>query len=85
MDPVLRLIIIIVQSYLIGSIPNALIIGKRFFGIDVRTVGSGAGPQDGEKIASPATPMAIPRERIESADLPVIVPPTWRSAWPQRG
>ena len=41
MDPVLRLIIIIVQSYLIGSIPNALIIGKRFFGIDVRTVGSG--------------------------------------------
>ena len=41
MDPVLRLIIIIVQSYLIGSIPNALILGKRFFGIDVRTVGSG--------------------------------------------
>ena len=41
MDPVLRLIIIIVQSYLIGSLPNALIIGKRFFGIDVRTVGSG--------------------------------------------
>lgn len=41
MDPILRLIIIIVQSYLIGSIPNALIIGKRFFGVDVRTVGSG--------------------------------------------
>jgi glycerol-3-phosphate acyltransferase PlsY len=41
MDPILRLVIIIVQSYLIGSIPNALIIGKRFFGIDVRTVGSG--------------------------------------------
>ncbi|MCX6140236.1 MAG: glycerol-3-phosphate 1-O-acyltransferase PlsY [Candidatus Kapabacteria bacterium] len=41
MDPILRLIIIVVQSYLIGSIPNALIIGKRFFGVDVRTVGSG--------------------------------------------
>ncbi len=41
MDPVLRLIIIIVQSYIIGSIPNALIIGKRFFGVDVRSVGSG--------------------------------------------
>lgn len=41
MDPILRLVIIIVQSYLIGSIPNALIIGKRFFGVDVRTVGSG--------------------------------------------
>jgi len=41
MDPTLRLVIIIIQSYLIGAIPNALIIGKRFFGIDVRTEGSG--------------------------------------------
>ncbi len=41
MDPVLRLIIIIVQSYLIGSIPTALIISKTFFGFDIRTKGSG--------------------------------------------
>ena len=41
MDPLLRLIIIIAQSYLIGAIPFALIIGKRFYGVDVRTMGSG--------------------------------------------
>jgi acyl phosphate:glycerol-3-phosphate acyltransferase len=41
MDPLLRLIIIIVQSYLIGSIPTALIISKRVFGFDIRTKGSG--------------------------------------------
>lgn len=41
MDPLLRLIIIIVQSYIIGSIPSALIISKRFFGFDVREKGSG--------------------------------------------
>lgn len=41
MDPVLRLIIIIVQSYLIGAIPSALLIGKRFYGVDLRSVGSG--------------------------------------------
>ena len=41
MDPLLRLIIIVAQSYLIGAIPFALIIGKRFYGVDVRTMGSG--------------------------------------------
>lgn len=41
MDPLLRLVIIIAQSYLMGAIPFALIIGKRFYGIDVRTQGSG--------------------------------------------
>ncbi|MEY2718658.1 MAG: Glycerol-3-phosphate acyltransferase [Bacteroidota bacterium] len=41
MDPLLRLIIIVVQSYLIGAIPFALIIGKQWYGVDVRTVGSG--------------------------------------------
>jgi acyl phosphate:glycerol-3-phosphate acyltransferase len=41
MDPILRLIIIVVQSYLIGSIPTALIISKRFFGTDIRKLGSG--------------------------------------------
>ncbi|GMV52964.1 MAG: glycerol-3-phosphate 1-O-acyltransferase [Chlorobi bacterium] len=41
MDPVLRLLIIIVQSYLIGSIPTALIVSKRFYGIDLRKFGSG--------------------------------------------
>lgn len=41
MDPLLRLVIIIVQSYLIGAIPFALIIGRWFYGVDVRTLGSG--------------------------------------------
>ncbi len=41
MDPLLRLVIIIVQSYLIGAIPFALIIGRVFYGVDVRTLGSG--------------------------------------------
>lgn len=41
MDPALRLVIIIVQSYLIGAIPFALVIGKWFYGVDVRSLGSG--------------------------------------------
>jgi acyl phosphate:glycerol-3-phosphate acyltransferase len=34
-------LILIVCAYLIGSIPTALIISKRFFGIDIREYGSG--------------------------------------------
>lgn len=41
MDPLLRLIVIIAQSYVIGAIPFALIIGKHWYGVDVRTLGSG--------------------------------------------
>jgi acyl phosphate:glycerol-3-phosphate acyltransferase len=41
MDPLLRLIIIVVQSYVIGSIPTALFVSKNFFGFDVRERGSG--------------------------------------------
>lgn len=41
MDPALRLLIIIVQSYLIGAIPSALIVSKRFMGVDIREQGSG--------------------------------------------
>jgi len=41
MDPLLRLILIIAQSYLIGSIPTALIISKKVFGFDIRQKGSG--------------------------------------------
>lgn len=41
MDPLLRLVIIIVQSYLIGSIPTALIVSKWFHGFDIRSRGSG--------------------------------------------
>ncbi len=41
MDPELRLVIIIVQSYLIGSIPTALLVSKHFFGTDIRSQGSG--------------------------------------------
>lgn len=41
MDPLLRLLLIVVQSYLIGAIPSALIVSKRFFGFDIREKGSG--------------------------------------------
>jgi glycerol-3-phosphate acyltransferase PlsY len=41
MDPLLRLLIIVAQSYLIGAIPFALIIGKQWYGVDVRIMGSG--------------------------------------------
>ena len=34
-------ILLILTAYLIGSIPTALIISKRFFGIDIRDYGSG--------------------------------------------
>jgi glycerol-3-phosphate acyltransferase PlsY len=34
-------LIFIIIAYLIGSIPSALIISKRFFGIDIRDYGSG--------------------------------------------
>ncbi len=34
-------LLLIVIAYLIGSIPTALIISKRFFGIDIRDYGSG--------------------------------------------
>lgn len=34
-------LLLIVFAYLIGSIPTALIISKRFFGIDIRDYGSG--------------------------------------------
>jgi len=34
-------LVLIIISYLIGSIPTALLISKRFFGIDIRDYGSG--------------------------------------------
>ncbi len=34
-------LLLIIAAYLIGSIPTALIISKRFFGIDIRDYGSG--------------------------------------------
>src|SRR3954466_9124132 len=34
-------LILIIIGYLLGSIPTALIISKRFFGIDIRDYGSG--------------------------------------------
>ncbi len=34
-------VLLIILAYLIGSIPTALIISKRFFGIDIRDYGSG--------------------------------------------
>ena len=34
-------LVLIIISYLIGSIPTALLVSKRFFGIDIRNYGSG--------------------------------------------
>ncbi len=41
MDPVIRLILIAVLSYAIGSIPTAYLISRKFFGFDIREKGSG--------------------------------------------
>ena len=34
-------LLLIILAYLIGSIPTALIISKKYFGIDIRDYGSG--------------------------------------------
>ncbi len=41
MDGDIKLILIILLSYLAGSIPTAVIISKKFFGFDIREKGSG--------------------------------------------
>lgn len=41
MEEILRLFLIAVLSYLVGSFPTAVIISKRFFGFDIRERGSG--------------------------------------------
>lgn len=40
-DPTLRMILIGVCSYLLGAIPTAVIVSKKFFGFDIREQGSG--------------------------------------------
>jgi glycerol-3-phosphate acyltransferase PlsY len=34
-------LLLIILAYLIGSIPSALIISRKFFGVDIRDYGSG--------------------------------------------
>src|SRR3954451_1617107 len=34
-------VVIVILAYLIGSIPSGLIIGKKFYGVDIRQHGSG--------------------------------------------
>lgn len=41
MESIIKLILVIILSYLIGSIPSAVIISKKFFGFDIREKGSG--------------------------------------------
>jgi glycerol-3-phosphate acyltransferase PlsY len=41
MDPIVRLIVVSVLSYLVGSIPTALLVSKKIFGFDIREKGSG--------------------------------------------
>lgn len=41
METILKLLLIAFLSYLVGSIPSAVIISKKFFGFDIRERGSG--------------------------------------------
>lgn len=41
MDPVIKLVLIALASYIIGSFPTAVVISKLFFGFDIREKGSG--------------------------------------------
>jgi acyl phosphate:glycerol-3-phosphate acyltransferase len=41
MESDLKLILIIILSYIIGSIPTAIIVSRKFFGFDIRERGSG--------------------------------------------
>lgn len=41
MEVILKIILISALSYLLGSIPTAVIVSKKFFGFDIRTKGSG--------------------------------------------
>ncbi len=41
METIIRLLLIAVLSYLVGSFPSAVIISKKFFGFDIRDKGSG--------------------------------------------
>jgi glycerol-3-phosphate acyltransferase PlsY len=41
MEVTLKIFLIVILSYLIGSIPSAVIVSKKFFGFDIRTKGSG--------------------------------------------
>ena len=41
MDPVLRLVLIAIISYLIGSFPTGVVVSKLVFGFDIREKGSG--------------------------------------------
>jgi glycerol-3-phosphate acyltransferase PlsY len=40
-DPPLRLLVVALVSYLLGSFPTAVIVSRLFFGFDIRTRGSG--------------------------------------------
>ncbi|RMF34730.1 MAG: acyl-phosphate glycerol 3-phosphate acyltransferase, partial [Chlorobiota bacterium] len=40
-DSPLRLIVVAVVSYLLGSFPTAVVVSRLFFGFDIRTRGSG--------------------------------------------
>lgn len=41
MESIIRILLVIIFSYLIGSFPSAIFISKRFFGFDIRKKGSG--------------------------------------------
>ncbi len=41
MEETIRIILVILASYLLGSFPSAVVISKKFFGFDIREKGSG--------------------------------------------
>ncbi len=41
MESIIKILLVVVFSYLIGSFPSAIFVSKRFFGFDIREKGSG--------------------------------------------
>ncbi len=67
--------IIIVLAYLLGSIPSALIVGKVFYGIDIREHGSGnLGGTNTFRILGKKAGMAVTIADILKGTLAVLLP-----------